>query len=477
MTRRELLTLGLGAAAAVPLTPVPWKLLDDSSKWTQNWNWIPRPPRGEPSVKYSSCTLCSAGCGIAARCVGPNVIGIAPVAEHPVSKGVLCPIAFGAHQLPFHPARLTCPLRRGRPARIEEVTAEIAGRVKAGRFAIVDERPGRAVSEAYQRIAAANGGAYIAPVAGNGLALEDVRTIVSLGAPVLEYWATPGRVLELWGSGRLAVVQVEESLSRTGALAAKSLIVRQGSGSMVTELLAGKAEISAASKATGVAQEKLADVVRFVKERGAMISVAGEPPRIAILDGEIDTLLIDHGPLGGSTAGSLSRDVLQSKLRPGGVIVSLSPYRAGVAAAADYAIPTPAFGEALEEAPTPWDATAASYALAPPLRGAPAGITTPCDFITKVTASGETQELAIERRVEKLHAAKRGAVFAFRDRTVKAMSDFKTAADLRKAFDAGACWTDPEANQTPAEFRGARSGRKAIDVPLLAMLRRNEYAS
>jgi hypothetical protein len=473
MTRRELLTLGLGAAVAVPLTPVPWKLLDDSSKWTQNWNWIPRPPRGEPSVKYSSCTLCSAGCGIAARCVGTNVVGIAPVADHPVSKGVLCPLAFGAHQLPFHPARLTCPLRRGQPARIEEVTAEIAGRVKTGRFAIVDERPGRAVSEAYQRIAAANGGEYIAPVAGNGLPLEDVRTVVSLGEPVLESWATPGRVLELWGRGRLAVVQVEESFSRTGALAAKSLIVRQGSGSIVTELLAGKVGISAASEATGVTQEKLADVARFVKERGAMISVAGEQPRIAFLGGEIDTLLIDHGPLGGS----LSRDVLQSRLRPGGVIVSLSPYRAGIAAAADYAIPTPAFGEALEEAPTPWDAMSPSYALAPLLRAAPAGVTIPCDFIAKLSASGETQESAIERRVGKLHAAKRGVVFAFRDRTVKAMSDFKTAADLRKAFDAGACWTDREAKETPAEFRGARSGRKAIDVPLLAMLRGNEYAS
>jgi hypothetical protein len=345
--------------------------------------------------------------------------------------------------------------------------------VKAGRFAIVDERPGRAVSEAYRRIASANGGAYIAPVVGNGLPLEDVRTVVSLGAPVLESWATPGRVLELWGSGRLAVVQVEESLSKTGALAAKSIIVRQGTGSMISELLAGKAGISAASEATGVAQEKLADVVRFVKERGAMISVAGEQPRIRILDGGIDTLLIDHGPLGGS----LSRDALQSRLRPGGVIVSLSPYRAGIAAVADYAIPTPAFGEALEEAPTSWDAMSPSYALAPPLRAAPAGITTACDFIAKVTASGETQEAAIERRVEKLHAAKRGVVFALRDRTVKAMSDFKTAPDLRKAFDAGACWTDREAKATPAEFRGARSGRKAIDVPLLAMLRGNEYAS
>ena len=473
MTRRELLTLGVGAAAAVPLTPIPWKLLDDSSKWTQNWRWIPRPPRGEASVKYSSCTLCSAGCGVAARCVGPNVIGIAPVAEHPVSKGVLCPLAFGAHQLPFHPARLTCPQRRGRPAHIEEVTAEITERVKAGRFAIIDERPGRAVSESYRRIAAANGGVYIAPAVENGLPLENVSTIVSFGAPVLEGWATPGRVLELWGSGRLAVVQVEESLSRTGALAAKSLLVRRGSGSAIAELVAGKIDIAAASEAAGVAEQKVADVTNFVKERGAMISVTVDQPRVAIPEGEIDTLLIDHGLLGGS----LDARILRSKLRPGGIIVSLSPYRARVTAVADYAIPTPAFGEALEEAPTPWDAISPSYSLSPALRSPRSGVMTAQDFIAKVTGSGDTQEAAIQHRLDTLHTAKRGTVFTFADRSTKAIADFKTPADLRKGFDAGACWIDREADETPADFRGARPAHQAIDVPLMTMLRRDEYVS
>ena len=84
LTRRDFFTLGIGAAAAIPLTPMPWKLLDDTSKWSQNWSWIPRPPRGERSVRYSTCTLCPSGCGIqAVRCVGKNLIGIAPVAAHP----------------------------------------------------------------------------------------------------------------------------------------------------------------------------------------------------------------------------------------------------------------------------------------------------------------------------------------------------------------------------------------------------------
>jgi hypothetical protein len=483
MTRRELLTLGLGAAAAVPFTPVPWKLLDDTAKWTQNWALIPRPPQGERSVRYSSCTLCAAGCGIAARCVGANVVGIAPVPEHPVSKGVLCPVAFGAHQLPFHPARITCLLRRGTPVQMEKAAAEIGGRIKSGRFAIVDERPGRAVSEAYRRLAAANNGLYVAgrEVREYGLALEQVRTIVSFGVPVLESWATPGRVLELWSCGRLAIVQVERSLSKTGALASKTLLVRPGSESFVAALLEGKVDRARAARETGIAQEKLDDAARFVRDRGPMIAVnepaASVTQSVAQLnkigDGELDTVLIDHGLLGGS----LEIDAIRAKLRPGGVIVSFSPYRAGVAAGADFVIPTAAFGEALEEAPTPWDAIVPSYALAPALRNAPAGVTSAIDFLERATGDSATRESAIQRRVEKLHAAQRGVVFAFADRSVKPMGDFKTPADLRKAFDTGACWTDAQAKTVPVNYRAATDGSSAVAPPLFGMFRRFGDAS
>ena len=51
LTRRDIFTLGFGAAAAIPFTPVPWKLLDESAKWSQNWSWIPRPPQGPRSVR------------------------------------------------------------------------------------------------------------------------------------------------------------------------------------------------------------------------------------------------------------------------------------------------------------------------------------------------------------------------------------------------------------------------------------------
>jgi hypothetical protein len=48
ISRRDLLTWGGGLTAGMLVTPVPWKLMDDTAKWTQNWPWIPQPSR-EPT--------------------------------------------------------------------------------------------------------------------------------------------------------------------------------------------------------------------------------------------------------------------------------------------------------------------------------------------------------------------------------------------------------------------------------------------
>ena len=111
--------------------------------------------------------------------------------------------------------------------------------------------------------------------------------------------------------------------------------------------------------------------------------------RLASVPNEsIDVLFVDHGPLGGS----LPIDVLRSKLRFNGIIVSLSPYRAGAAALADYVIPTPAFAESLDEAPTPWDAAAPSYATAPALLERRAGVVQPLEFINKIVGGDAAPE-------------------------------------------------------------------------------------
>jgi hypothetical protein len=170
-------------------------------------------------------------------------------------------------------------------------------------------------------------------------------------------------------------------------------------------------------------------------------------------NGSVDVLLVDHGLLGGSAP----YDSLRQKLRPDGIIVSLSPYRAGVAALANFAIPTPAFAESLDEAPTPWDAVSPSYALAPALLDPPAGVATALEFINRVTGGEAAPEALIRERVEGLHAARRGEVFTFADRTTKPVTEFKSAPALYKAFNAGACWIDRNAKAAAVNYHADRS--------------------
>ena len=182
-TRRDLLTVSGGALAGLFLTPVPWKLLDDVAIWTQNWSWVPRPPRGELNTRYTACTLCPAGCGFAARCVEAQPIGLAGVPQHPASAGALCTIGIGAHQLPYHPARLSPA-----PAAVDAATKEVAkARSQGVRVAFLDLRPGRAASAVYRKFALGfEGGLYLAPAPPESATLRAVAKLAGLPASVIE---------------------------------------------------------------------------------------------------------------------------------------------------------------------------------------------------------------------------------------------------------------------------------------------------
>ena len=56
--RRSFLAFVIGGAAGTTLSPLPWKLTDDISIWSQNWPWTPVPPKGERTFINSTCTLC-----------------------------------------------------------------------------------------------------------------------------------------------------------------------------------------------------------------------------------------------------------------------------------------------------------------------------------------------------------------------------------------------------------------------------------
>ena len=215
-SRREMLIGGFGAMAGLVLTPVPWKLLSDVSIWTQNFPWIPQPAHGPVVTKQSVCTLCEGGCGLRVRMAANYAVGVAGVRTHPLTKGALCPLAFAAHQLNWHPSRLREVRHAGRASSWTEAQAAFAKASSEGPIAIVDARPGRAASSVFAAFTKKRHGAYQAvlsaesqaltpyaewsgvPVASLGYDLENARTIVSFGAPLLDGWGTPGRFTRLW---------------------------------------------------------------------------------------------------------------------------------------------------------------------------------------------------------------------------------------------------------------------------------------
>jgi hypothetical protein len=155
--RRDLFKLSAGAVTGAFLTPVPWRLIKDSSLWSENWPGIPIPARGEIHTKDVTCTLCPSACPLKARCVG----------DQPVSlSGAGCAFGTVAHHLPYHPARL-------RQGPIEEARAKFAARKPDARVAILD--------------------LSAAPVSYD---LRQARTVISVGSNLLDR-STPTRNFRL----------------------------------------------------------------------------------------------------------------------------------------------------------------------------------------------------------------------------------------------------------------------------------------
>jgi len=110
--RRSFLSFLIGGAAGTALSPLPWKLTDDSSIWSQTWPWTPIPARGEVTFVNTTCTLCPGGCGISVRKVGERCVKIEGIQGHPVNDGGVCPLGASGLQLLYGPARIRTPLKR-----------------------------------------------------------------------------------------------------------------------------------------------------------------------------------------------------------------------------------------------------------------------------------------------------------------------------------------------------------------------------
>ena len=475
VTRRDVLwSLGGGLAGAA-VTPVPWKLLDDTAIWTQRRHALPVPPRGPVTFRPAACTLCPAGCALRVRCVGAQPVAVVGEARHPLGGGA-CALGLTLHHLAYHPLRLAGPAVRvnGRresvtlDAAVERIAQAVENARGAGqRVTVLDRRPGRVVSAAWRRLlAACPQGLYVTPAgegadagrpAGRALAkpvtlgldIERTRTLVSFGAPVLEGWGRPGRMLaarrglrvvqvDAWRSPSAALADEWVAISPGGegplALALAHVVVREQKAPVsddVRRALEGFSPLRAAPR-TGVAPERIESLARALVRPSPAVAIGGGDPgagplppdaerAIALLNvvlgsvgreggfvprrslpeasadavGTLSTALEDvpAGSVGvllldaADDGRALPWPLLRRALAKDAVMVSLSPFDGALAREADVLVPAPAPLEAWDEVLATADASVASYSVSAPVLQPPPGATDTVALLQRLAAA------------------------------------------------------------------------------------------
>ncbi|MCC6536026.1 MAG: hypothetical protein IT162_00645 [Bryobacterales bacterium] len=432
----------------VALSPAPWKLLDDSAIWSQNWAWTPTPERGPVTERFGLCTLCAAGCGVKARCGSAGVFGVAPAAEHPAGGGALCPVVYGAHQLAYHPRRLRTAIVNGHAVETKAAIAEAARRLEAAgaKAAILDERPGRIMSALYDRIAQAKGGTVVTlaqvedrslrtmeDLAGVrpgtlGYDFEHAALILSIGAPLLDSWGSTGRMSRLWSrraeAGKPVFLHAGSHWSRTAQLADRALILLPGSEAAFVAALAGKLSIEAAAEITALSPSSLSDLALRIREQSPALVVGGGEAAssglpeatermIAALNVEMGALgrkggIVARRALAGAplppryldrlpdqslsllvheadSAGIVTPEaLLRRKLAAGGTLVRLSAFLPEGLGPNDILIPSTTFLEGADDAQGSRDAAVQTWSYSDGVSSVPAFAVTPAAFAAQM---------------------------------------------------------------------------------------------
>jgi anaerobic selenocysteine-containing dehydrogenase len=262
--RRGFLSFVIGGAAGTALSPLPWKLMDDSSIWTQMWPWTPVPKDGETSYVNSVCTLCTGGCGITVRKVDERAVKIEGMKGHPINDGGACLIGLSGLQLLYGPTRVKGPLKRtgkrgeGRWERISwkeaisEVVEKLGNLRSKGqshtvgfisgsdrgtiprlfeRFLTVFGSPNLmrmpSVRDSYELTLRMMQGVQALP----GFDFENADFILSLGSGIIDGWGSPVRMFRAnsnWQNNNVKVIQIEPRLSNTAAKSSKWIPINPG---------------------------------------------------------------------------------------------------------------------------------------------------------------------------------------------------------------------------------------------------------
>ncbi len=262
--RRSFLSFVVGGAAGTALTPIPWKLTDDSAIWTQMWPWTPVPANGEVAFTDTVCDLCPGGCGISVRKVDDRAIKIDGQSGHPVNDGGICLLGLSGLQLLYGPTRVKQPMKRvgnrgagqwvpiSWDSAIEEVAKnlnDIAAAGKANEVACIADSDRGTVPGLLNRFLQAYGSpnfikmpasedAYELAIkkmhgvsATAGFDVENADLVISFGSGIIQGWGAPVRMIKAnsaWKASGAKLTQVEPRRSITAAKADNWLPIKPG---------------------------------------------------------------------------------------------------------------------------------------------------------------------------------------------------------------------------------------------------------
>ena len=249
--RRNFLALGFGAVAGTVLSPMPWKMTDDSAIWTQNWPWTPVPEDGEATYSSTVCTLCPGNCGISVRKINDRAVKIEGQDGYPVNDGGICALGLSGLQLLYGPARIETPIKKvngqwkkitwddavslvceklnllrnqNNAKSLACISGSNSGVINAlfERFLKVYGSPNMisvpSIQDSYKLVASVMNGVK----ADVGFDLENTDCLLSFGSGIIDGWGSPVRMLQansILKNKKAKVVQFDSRLSHTAAIA------------------------------------------------------------------------------------------------------------------------------------------------------------------------------------------------------------------------------------------------------------------
>ncbi|WP_419661680.1 QrcB: quinone reductase complex, subunit beta [Desulfosarcina variabilis str. Montpellier] len=262
--RRSFLSFVIGGAAGTALSPLPWKLMDDSSIWSQMWPWTPVPPDGEVVYEASTCSLCPGGCGISVRKIDNRAVKIEGQKGHPINDGGMCMLGLSGLQLLYGPTRIKSPMKRigergeGKWQKISweeaiglvtEKLTDIRNKGEAHTVAAISGSDKGTVPALFKRFMTAVGSPnfmctpsrrFADQLAVNklfggagytGFDLENADYILSFGSGIADGWGAPVRMFKVcshWKEKNIPVVQIEPRLSNSAAKASRWVPINPG---------------------------------------------------------------------------------------------------------------------------------------------------------------------------------------------------------------------------------------------------------